>query len=121
MGNLPSKKVYWRTLKLGDAVFDRGTHYATAKGELIYWLSEDLPGAQQTLAKLAKRNPARNPSAADHVRMISKRRAEKLHEINQLTLGNWVSLAKKIGVPMNDRDHAAKILAIRELRAEGAL
>ncbi len=55
------------------------------------------------------------------LRMISARIAAKRQEINQLTLTQWIELARSLAVPMNDRDHAAKKLALRELKAEGAL
>lgn len=55
------------------------------------------------------------------LRMIAARIAAKRQEISQLSLTQWIELAGSLAVPMNDRDHAAKKLALRELRAEGKL
>lgn len=40
-----------------------------------------------------------------------------LHLVNQLPLSKWVAVAEKLGVAPNDRAHAAKKLAIREMQA----
>ncbi len=43
-----------------------------------------------------------------------------LNAVNQLSLTQWLTLAGKLGVQLNDREHAAKKLAIRELKAGSA-
>ena len=46
---------------------------------------------------------------------------KQLHAINKLTLTAWLNLAGELGVAENDREHAAKKLAIRKLRDRGSL
>ena len=41
-----------------------------------------------------------------------------LHAIRQLSLEQWTALAKSLGVALNDREEAARKLAIREMRTE---
>ena len=53
--------------------------------------------------------------------IIAEEYHKKLHAINQLTLTGWCALSKELGVAGNDREHAAKILALRSLRAAGKI
>jgi hypothetical protein len=41
--------------------------------------------------------------------------------IRSMELSQWLSLASSLGVEKNDREHAAKKLAIRSLRSKGLL
>lgn len=41
------------------------------------------------------------------------------HKIDQLSLDSWLNLAKRLDVANNDRNQAAKKLAIRSLKKEG--
>lgn len=38
----------------------------------------------------------------------------ELHRINQLSLTEWVALAKRLGVRLNDREEAARQIALRK-------
>lgn len=55
------------------------------------------------------------------LKMIAATAAKHLQAIERLTLSQWLRLANELGVEQNDRNHAAKILALRELRATGKL
>ena len=44
-----------------------------------------------------------------------------LNNIRQLSLEAWMALAEELGVACNDREHAAKKLAIRELTDRGSV
>ena len=45
----------------------------------------------------------------------------QLAAIRQMTLTEWQALAADLGVARNDREHAAKKLAIRALKTSGRL
>ena len=60
-------------------------------------------------------------NAMQTLNVIAARVNEKLNAIRQTTLQQWLATADTLGVAKNDRDHAAKILAIRELKVEGVI
>jgi len=60
-------------------------------------------------------------NAIETLRTIAARVDAKLAAINRLTLSQWSSLAAQLEVALNDREHAAKKLALRELRSEGVI
>lgn len=74
-------------------------------------------------AQIARRERVKaNPSAAvTELNMIAAEYNRQLHAIRQLTLAQWVALADRLRVARDDREHAAKKLALRELRAAGKL
>ena len=41
--------------------------------------------------------------------------------IRSMELSQWISLASSLGVERNDREHAAKKLAIRSLKSRGLI
>lgn len=45
----------------------------------------------------------------------------QMAKISQLTLSAWLALASELKVETNDRQHAAKKLALRKLQADGKL
>ena len=45
----------------------------------------------------------------------------QLASIRSMKLSQWLSLAASLGVQTNDREHAAKKLAIRSLKSKGLL
>lgn len=60
-------------------------------------------------------------NATQQLHAINAEFRNQLHTINQLTLTAWLKLAGELGVAANDREHAAKKLAIRKLRDRGSL
>ena len=60
-------------------------------------------------------------TAIQTLTMIANEVTQQLAQINQLTLADWCSLADSLAVARNDRDHAAKKLALQKLRATGRL
>lgn len=48
---------------------------------------------------------------------INRAFQKHLHAIRQLSLSQWIKLANELNVELNDREHAAKKLALRELAA----
>jgi hypothetical protein len=52
-------------------------------------------------------------NAIQELNDLNRQYKVELHRINQLTLTEWVELAAKLEVRLNDREHAAKKLALR--------
>ena len=55
--------------------------------------------------------------ASDKLRILNAEYQKALHEIHQLTMSQWMELAKALNVATNDRHQAAKIVALRRLAA----
>jgi hypothetical protein len=51
-------------------------------------------------------------NAIQELNELNRQYKVELHRINQLTLTEWVKLAAKLEVRLNDREHAAKKLAL---------
>jgi hypothetical protein len=52
-------------------------------------------------------------NAIQELNDLNRQYKVELHRINQLSLTEWVTLAKRLGVRLNDREEAAKKLALR--------
>ena len=55
--------------------------------------------------------------ASDKLRILNAEYQKALHEIHQLTMSQWMELAKALNVATNDRHQAAKIVALRRMAA----
>ena len=60
-------------------------------------------------------------TAIQTLRLINAEVQAQLLSINQMNLTAWVALANQLGVELNNREHAAKKLALRKLQLEGKL
>ncbi len=60
-------------------------------------------------------------NAIETLRLINAEYQAQLHGIRQLSLNAWVALADSLGVELNNREFAAKKLALRKLQSEGKL
>jgi hypothetical protein len=54
-------------------------------------------------------------TAIQKLHLINNEFQAQLHMINQLSMSDWVKLASDIGVDLNNREFAAKKLALRKL------
>jgi hypothetical protein len=70
---------------------------------------------------LAEKKRKRQMNAIQTLSMINAEVKAQLHSINQMNLTAWVALANQLGVELNNREHAAKKLALRKLQLEGKL
>ena len=53
------------------------------------------------------------------INLLNKETKHQLHAIWQMTLTGWVALADELGVRRNDREGAARLLAIHNLKQRG--
>jgi hypothetical protein len=54
-------------------------------------------------------------TAIQKLHLINNEFQAQLHMVNQLSMSDWVKLASDIGVDLNNREFAAKKLALRKL------
>lgn len=60
-------------------------------------------------------------NAIQTLHLINTEVRAQLAKINNLTLTAWICLARELEVEANNREFAAKKLALRKLRADGKL
>jgi hypothetical protein len=60
-------------------------------------------------------------SSIETLNLINAEFQSQLRKVANLSLTQWTALADSLGVSRNDREHAAKKLALRTLRADGKI
>lgn len=63
------------------------------------------------------KNTARLAEIRAELHRMNEAFQKHLASIRQLSLSQWIKLANELNVELNDREHAAKKLALRELAA----